>query len=653
MRRRLASLLVTIHRWCGTRLEAITDFRTRPLHFDLQDQPVVSAIVSADSGTRSLFLVLRALARNIDADEPLEIIVMDHDASVSTLRFIRSCSGIRIASSSAPLKKGDALDAAIALVRGKYVHFLRDARLTPRSLKPLLRTVTGESDIAAATSQIRSVSNVIVEAGSDLQPTGRVIPWGAGCKSNDPRVNYVRDVLCSSMSSLLVSRQALRSVGNFAALKTSADCAQALCTALRKHGLRIVYQPESVALVPNARAASPAFSAAQTAQRERALLVIDDYVPFFDRSAGGKRMFEILNIMRALRRHIIFMPDEGGAHQPYTRLLQQLGIEVQYRWRRRSLAEEIRALRDRVEIAWLSRPHVCAKYLPVLRNDSRIRVIFDTVDLHYRRLAFGEAVEGTSSGWHRMRDLELELARNADHTIVTTEDDRRSLAAEGIRAITIVPVIQRARSGPSPGFASRRDLLFLGNYVHKPNEDAVRWLCAQIMPIVSHDLPEVLLTLAGAQPTPKVFALSSKVVRVPGYVPDLQPVLDRHRIFVAPLRYGAGIKGKVIEALAYGIPVVTTTVGAQGISLRHGRDALLADTPEQFAESVIQLYRNADLWHTLSQNGRNVATQFTPEAIRPVIARVLSRDSRGAPPVIDPPSRFGRRQSSVAPALDS
>src|SRR5262249_5522780 len=142
----------------------------------------------------------------------------------------------------------------------------------------------------------------------------------------------------------------------------------------------------------------------------------------------------------------------------------------------------------------------------------------------------------------------------------------------GAREVFVVPNVHEVRAADR-SFAPSSGLLFIGNYHHPPNLDAVRWLRAEVMPVVWRSLPDVTLTLLGSNPPPEISGLAGDNVTVTGYVRDVEPYFLKSRIFVAPLRYGAGMKGKIGHALEYALPVVTTPIGAEGVGLRDGENA--------------------------------------------------------------------------------
>jgi glycosyltransferase involved in cell wall biosynthesis len=190
--------------------------------------------------------------------------------------------------------------------------------------------------------------------------------------------------------------------------------------------------------------------------------------------------------------------------------------------------------------------------------------------------------------------------------------------APGVPSV-VVPTIHEPR-GPGLPFGAREHLLFVGNFLHRPNADAVHFFAREILPLVRRELPRVELLVVGDNAPPEFAAYASEGVRLLGYVPEIEPLFARARVFVAPIRFGAGVKGKIGEALAHALPVVTTTVGAEGMGLRDGEEALIADSPADFAAAVLRAYRDEGLWRRLSDNGRaHAGRHFSPEAVGKVV----------------------------------
>ena len=211
----------------------------------------------------------------------------------------------------------------------------------------------------------------------------------------------------------------------------------------------------------------------------------------------------------------------------------------------------------------------------------------------------------------------------ADATLVVSEEERQVLLHElpGLQ-VHVLGNIHRPEHLGRP-FEAREGVLFVGSFPHPPNRDAAHWLVEDILPLVHLQHPRIPTYIVGSYPTDDIHALASDTVQVLGWVPDLRDLYERARLSVAPLRYGAGVKGKVGQSLAFGLPVVTTRLGAEGMGLEHGRDVLVADGKEAFAAEILRAYQDAALW-TDSTNGRQtIAQRSSPSVIRSLLATIL------------------------------
>jgi glycosyltransferase involved in cell wall biosynthesis len=349
------------------------------------------------------------------------------------------------------------------------------------------------------------------------------------------------------------------------------------------------------------------------------VLVVDSEVPAPDRHGGSLRAVGVMRILRQLGCRVSFASRNMEFAPPYGELLQQDGIEVLHRpyfWTIGDILEERGHEFDMVIAShYYVASAICTQ---VRRHAPRALFVFDTVDLHYLREERGAFLQGDAEAMRNAaitRRNELDVVRMADVTLVVTTVEQAILQREVPgRTIVIVPDIHVSRTSTIP-FESRRDLFFVGGYRHAPNVDAVRWFAREVWPLVHRQLPHAKALLIGSEMPDTVAALAGDGIEACGHVPDLTSCLEQCRVSIAPLRYGAGVKVKINLAQSWGIPVVATTVAAEGMQLEDGRDVLLADTPEDFARAIARLYTDRALWTAISEGGRaNVARHFSPEA---------------------------------------
>ncbi len=261
------------------------------------------------------------------------------------------------------------------------------------------------------------------------------------------------------------------------------------------------------------------------------------------------------------------------------------------------------------------------------RAASNATVIFDTIELTFvsmLRAARLRRSEQLARQARSVQSSQLAAAAAVDLTLVVTEEEASLLAQLCPAArIGVISNIHAVHPDPPP-IMERRDLIFVGNYVHMPNRDAAQHFAADVWPQIRPHLPDAVVRFVGL-PVPEVAALAAPDVIVMGHIPDLAPLYAASRVAIAPLRFGAGIKGKVLEAMGYGLPVVMTPVAAEGTHAIHDEHALIAGTPSAFAAAVVALYQDTARWQQLSRAGqRLVEEHFSYAAVKARLAALLA-----------------------------
>jgi len=260
---------------------------------------------------------------------------------------------------------------------------------------------------------------------------------------------------------------------------------------------------------------------------------------------------------------------------------------------------------------YITRYYVARDVLSQLRTLApNAPVIFNNADLHFLReirAARSENDPDMLDKARQTRNDEMEIINAVDVIVSYNEVEHSVIQAysEGAAKVLKCPwvVDVPAKTIPVDG---RNGLSFLGSFRHHPNAEGITWFVRDVMPSVQNRLETpVGLSIYGASMTDEVKALACDAIHPIGYVKNIADCYDRHRIFIAPLRSGAGIKGKVLSALAHGIPCVLTPTAAEGIGLRTGHDCFIAETPDQWATAIAELTRDDELWTTLAQNAQN------------------------------------------------
>lgn len=365
-------------------------------------------------------------------------------------------------------------------------------------------------------------------------------------------------------------------------------------------------------------------NAIESSFTRRAVLVLAPALPEWDKAAGDRRLEEILTILaRECATFVAFASPPPASREPYERRLRERGIIVEgYGW-----SACIRALLQR------SYSHVLyefyfmgAGYMNVARaiHPDAYHVV-DSVDVHFLRVRAGQLVGRESQvDVGALEREEMQVYRAADCVVVITDDDRRALEVSGVYSTCMIPIILSV-TARTPIVRDAR-VVFVGNFRHSPNADGIQWFVSEIWPIIRRQVPNALFDIAGAYPPEEIASLSGHDgVTVHGYIEDLTPLLDRAAVSVAPLRYGGGMKGKVCQALASGVPVVTTPFGVQGLEEFAGTAVAVGDTPASFAAEVLHILSDEQTACRMSSAATLAAEKgLSVDIARAALVRMLS-----------------------------
>jgi glycosyltransferase involved in cell wall biosynthesis len=326
---------------------------------------------------------------------------------------------------------------------------------------------------------------------------------------------------------------------------------------------------------------------------------------------------------------VTFVADNLEHRQPYVAQLQERGIEVEFSPYVRSVTELLRSRGAEFDLVVLARHYVASRHIDDVRKFAPAAfVAFDTVDLHFlraERLAELERSAGARVAARSRREEELSLIRQVDATIVVSPVERDVLreAIAGAQ-VMLLSNIHDPMAGGRP-FRERQGLVFIGGFQHPPNTDGVLWYAREVLPLVRERLPGVVTYIVGSKVPSTVRAFAREDFVVTGYVPDVAPFFTGCRVSIAPLRYGAGVKGKVNLAMSYGLPVVATPTAVEGMHLQPGEDVLVAEDAQAFAAAVERLYRDETLWNRLSVNGvTNIERHFSRGVARAALDELFA-----------------------------
>lgn len=366
------------------------------------------------------------------------------------------------------------------------------------------------------------------------------------------------------------------------------------------------------------------------------VLIVDSIIPEFDKDSGSRRLYKIINILLKHGLGVFLVADkkEYKYKTDYVSHYKDLGVVVYEPTIDKSgnfISKElfIENILPKMDYAWLHRADVFKDYVDLVSKKKDIKLIYDMVDFHYLRLIREwENTNDNSTKYEAEKYLKVEVGncQRADKIITISNQDREALTAfysKEEKMITIGNIHQFLDVDKTP-MEQREGLFFVGGFCHKPNEDAVTFLYEEVMPLVWEMDKSIKVTIVGSYPTQEMLALHSERFAVLGYVENISNYFNSSRVFVAPLRFGAGIKGKIGQSLEYGLPVVTTSVGAEGFNFGKSKDHVIDDTAQGLANKILKLYHDDALWKEVSVASKEVLEPFCINTIEKQVLKVLN-----------------------------
>jgi glycosyltransferase involved in cell wall biosynthesis len=362
------------------------------------------------------------------------------------------------------------------------------------------------------------------------------------------------------------------------------------------------------------------------------ILVIADFIPMPDRASGDLRFSTLLGLF-SNHHEVKLCPIKSGAqignigntpYEAYCRQLEDKGVTVA-----NPLLPLLRGGKWDMVIFEFYQP--ARALLDTVRfHQPTARVLIDSVDVHFRRFSAKADLTGNPADLkyaEQVRKQELEIYARSDMVLVVTDDDRQILhTLLPDLPLFVLPNVHEIFPPADTSLANANSMLFVGGFWHEPNVDAMLYFCRDVLPKIKAQVPDAHLTIVGSSPPASIQELSSDFIQVTGFVPDTAPFLTKSLVSVAPLRYGAGMKGKIGEALAHGLPVVTTSVGAEGFGLTPDEDILVGDTAEDFARHVVHLFQDRELHERIRLAGWEfIRSRYSMEAVAKMCTELITQ----------------------------
>ncbi|MET6759717.1 glycosyltransferase [Pseudoalteromonas sp. NCIMB_1079] len=349
------------------------------------------------------------------------------------------------------------------------------------------------------------------------------------------------------------------------------------------------------------------------------VMMLDLQTPSPDQDAGSYAAIQELRLIQSLGYKVIFVPMNFVETDNYTAQLQSQGVEVCYAPYYPTLGDAICQRLPELSAIYITRYNVATHFIDFLKETApNLPIIFNNADLHFLR-EIRSALAAQCSSEHTQqalanalntKRLELDVIRKADAVLSYNETEHAVIASHVLRQDNIFKCPWVLDEKPLPAsFESREGIAFLGGYRHLPNVEAVDFFMAEVFPLLIDNNPSVTVYFYGSNMPDSFKKYLHPQVKFIGYVADLDDVFQRHKVFIAPLLSGAGIKGKVLESAAYGLPSVLSPIAAESTGLSHNISTLIAETPQQWVEYIACLNTDNVLWKRLSSNQRILANE--------------------------------------------
>lgn len=618
------------------------------------DKPRVSIIVPAYNKFELTYHCIASIALAFN-ETSYEVILADDCSSDETSEAEKIIENLEVSRNPENLRFLRSCNRATEVCSGEFIVFLNnDTEVTSYWLDELVEAMDRSSEIGMTGSKLLNEDGSLQEAGGIVWKNGQ--PWNVGRNANPiaPEYNYARQVDYLTGAAMCIRKELWEDVGRFS--EELVPCYYEdtdLAFKVRAAGFKTVYVPHSTVIhfegqshgtdvtkglkkyqainektfrakwFSEFRHGTEPSHDLMAIEKDRnidqRILVIDYATPMPNKDAGSYAIDQEMKLMVKLGFKVTFVPENMAHWGKYTMEMQKNGIEVIYSPFYTSPIDFINKRIDEFDAVYLYRYAVAERYIDHVKAKKNIPVVFNNCDLHFLRLLRAALTNGQDSETLKKaletREKELRICQKSDAVLCYNKVEHSVIASHILEMdkLHLTPwVLEHKTQGPS--FEEREGISFLGGYNHTPNVEVVEYLVNDIMPELLKKRPEITLYIYGSNMPESFEEYNSENVKVVGFAESLDDVYHHHRVFLAPLLSGAGIKGKVLESMAYGLPAVLTDVAIEGTGLTDKISTLVADDVNSTVDAVIKLYDDGKLWNQISQNVKSlVDSQFSEE----------------------------------------
>jgi GT2 family glycosyltransferase len=624
--------------------------------------PKVSVLIPVYEKVEYTLACLKSIADHLPKAS-FEVIVMDDQSPDGSAKLLQQVKNVRVIVNPQNMGFLRSCNNGTRHAKGEYLFFLNnDTQVKPGWLDELLLTFTNFPNCGLAGSKLIYPDGLLQEAGGIVWQDGSAWNYGNRQDPKLPQFNYAREVDYVSGAAIMVPTKLYEELGGFDELYAPAYYEDTdLALRIRAQGKSVIYQPMSEVVhfegISSGTDTSTGIKAYQVINREKFLqrwkarlqqhrrngvephlerdrgakgrvLFIDACTPTPDQDSGSIDIYNLMKVFVEMGWAVSFIPEDNYAYmEKYTPAIQKLGVQALYHPHINTVDDHITPYGGSYDLVMSFRPMVTRRHIDNLRQKCpAAKIVYNTVDLHFLRLDREAKLKNDAAIAQeglKLKAIELELMKQADLTTVVSSSELETLQKMGVERVVHLPFSREIHPSNVP-FEARSGIIFVGGFQHNPNVDAVQYFVTDIMPLLREMIPGVVLHLVGSN-TPRVIEIMAcEDIVVHGFIEDLEELMSGIRVNVAPLRYGAGTKGKVVHAMSIGVPTVATPIASEGMNLRHLSEILIANDSESFANMIKEVYENKKLWNDLSSKGLMLAQRlFGLNSIREKVRRLL------------------------------